>query len=609
MDAEYRVLGRGLGHGHHMTLALPVASSAPVGLPEAHRLLLGEGECLLCAVGSDVAAGIQEGKRLERAVTRHREAAKRAVAEGQPAPSPPDFRPRVVVRFSDTLTASVERLLVEVEGDYRYPRTERRRRISRRVAALPELGLSVDEVEYHHRYHRAAVISGIGRAHGARVRRLERELRPRDLGVIHMAARMGAVSVPQARVLMGAVTAQADGKRGRPYERIGAPASSSTAGKLLSRLTSEELLVGLPLGFTPGARREGQAPSVRKAWAITQRAIAVYTALRENELHACRLRPLTDPRAGVGARKLKHDLGVGDHLCSFLAHAQAQPAVRLEAAGQTHDFRLTVSPENWWGAGHLLMACTPPPLIEGDRAQLATTRIVAPDGFCVVGIEGAGLDAALPLLVENDSGVRTCHEVTDQLVGHTELALSGALGKRFPQLGLVGALQQPGGLRPAWTPMLFVTDGRGASSTGEGRMANLARSAAARNASLGYWQPGIVSERPPQYLTTATRVRAHGVLAPVLSLHAPEREEMPLLRAMLSDSRPFLLAAALDHAAVVRMDGAAARANVGIRDARPQRRGDAERDSAREQERRLQVADVLARQRERAAEREADVVS
>lgn len=593
--------GRAEAHRQRMPLALPdtQSSHSAEASDDVQRLPLEDGECLLCAVLSDVAAVATESKRLERQAARHTEAVRRARAEGRALPATPDARPRVASRFAQPVTATVERLLADVQGDYRHTRIERRRRVARRLAALPELGLDVEAVERHHAYHRQAVIGGVGRATPARVELLEHGLRPRELAVLHMVARLGVTSVSQAAVLMGAVRAPADGKRGRPYERVGVPANEKLAAALLRRMTADELLVGLPLRFAPSARRDGQPPVARKAWVLTQRGVAVYRSVRDGERHDYRLKTLADPRAGVGARTLRHDLGVGDLLVALLAHTLREPVLSLQVGQGQRELQVSVSPENWWGAPHLLMAYTPPPRIEGERAAVSESRFIAPDAFCVIGVRGPAEDAALPLLVEHDTGIRSLHEVCDQLQAHAEFARSGALGARLPELAKAPTHVGPDGQRPAWAPVLFAT-------RGPRRAANIAAAVAERERAVRYWQPGVTAARPPQYVAATPQLHVLGLSAPVLSLHAPERGELPLVRALLMDYRFWLVGDLPAAGSVLRLDRRGSHGVKGgnVGPAAVRRRADAERERMAGESQRAELAAIRERQAAREAERD-----
>jgi len=116
----------------------------------------------------------------------------------------------------------------------------------------------------------------------------------------------------------------------------------------------------------------------------------------------------------------------------------------------------------------------------------------------------------------------------------------------------------------------------------------------------------MTTGRPPQYATASHRVHELGLLAPVLSLHAPERGEQPLLRVLLTDYRHWLAGQLPAHDAILTLDRKGALGDKGAisRTTAPRRRSDAQRDRELAEVKHRELDNIRARQREREAERE-----
>lgn len=133
----------------------------------------------------------------------------------------------------------------------------------------------------------------------------------------------------------------------------------------------------------------------------------------------------------VGRNSLFHDWRAND-LCLEIGR-QAQASAHPLAEGQA---AVRFATSNWWGPRHLVLGFH-------DRTN-AREREVIPDGFISLAVTApAGattLPASwqLPMFVEFDRGSRPLGEVVDQLLAYHWLALSGAAGRRFPQLAIPG---------------------------------------------------------------------------------------------------------------------------------------------------------------------------
>jgi hypothetical protein len=231
---------------------------------------------------------------------------------------------------------------------------------------------------------------------------------------------------------------------------------------------------------------------------------------------------------------------------------------------------------------------------ENARIKVSSRTPIEPDAFAVIGVRGAERQAALPLLVEYDRATKTNEQVLGQLRAHAKFARSNSLNERFPDLTTIEPRVEAEGKRPCWVPLLFAT-------VGETHVQNIMKEAVARAGKLKWSQPGVIGAYPPQYMTTHARVHAHGVLAPVLSIHAPEREWMPLLQAMLTDYEPWLDGALPAHDAVLRLDSKGAHIAGNVSGSQP-RRWQVEQTAAAEEAKRVAVRAV----RQRASEAEAE---
>ncbi|WP_217924624.1 replication-relaxation family protein [Miltoncostaea oceani] len=131
----------------------------------------------------------------------------------------------------------------------------------------------------------------------------------------------------------------------------------------------------------------------------------------------------------IGTKLLTHDL-----MANMLIARMGELARGGEVSSRGARVRLDVPPVNWYGPRHMGLSFQD--RLRGER------RLVLPDGFASV--SGSLVDPrpgwpsswACPFYLEFDRGSRLIPDVVDQLLGYHALALSGAAGKRFPQLDI-----------------------------------------------------------------------------------------------------------------------------------------------------------------------------
>lgn len=133
----------------------------------------------------------------------------------------------------------------------------------------------------------------------------------------------------------------------------------------------------------------------------------------------------------VGRNALFHDWRANDLCLEIGRQAEASPQQLDEGSA-----RVRLALQNWWGPRHLGLGFH-------DRVN-ARERELIPDGFVCLSVDAPVEQPSLPgswqlpLFVEFDRGSRPMGEVVDQLLAYHWLALSGAAGRRFPQLAIPG---------------------------------------------------------------------------------------------------------------------------------------------------------------------------
>jgi hypothetical protein len=101
----------------------------------------------------------------------------------------------------------------------------------------------------------------------------------------------------------------------------------------------------------------------------------------------------------------------------------------VDVAGQKMD--LNLPSDAWWGARSLIFGFTNP---FNALEQKAT-----PDGFAALTFnDGRHRQFRLPFFYEWDSGSKEMEDTVEQMVNYVALAMSGAVGQRFPQLAVPG---------------------------------------------------------------------------------------------------------------------------------------------------------------------------
>lgn len=504
----------------------------------------------------------------------------------------------------------VEKLEAAISALYTLPVRRRRVQMRRLLEEYRELGLTVPAVEKHHRFHRGEVPEGFGHAFPRLVEIAAERVGPREFVALQLAARLGVTTVHQVATVAFSAEGVA-GRQGRPYsETLNPRWLTNSASRTLRRLVNDELLYRVPMRYPPKTRREveGAPAAPRQVYAITSRGIAVMELLRDEDDPSDYTLRTFNLSNGLRGHPVRHDVQLGDVLCAFHEQARLEPMQEIVADGQPRQMQVNVKAGNFWGARHLALKLDSPPFIEAGRQRFVDSSAVLPDGLLLIGVRYQGeaapgapaLDVGLPLFVENDSGLHRRHRVMDALEDHAALALSGAPGKRFPELGQVPPLLDSQGLQwPLWVPVLLITEGRREQDRGDQRTAGIARDYAALIERRKWVLPGVGEARPPAYICTRADFYEHGPMGvPVVSLHRPGKAAVPLLRALLADSQPIWRSGKVrhDHELIIKRKGAGL-----VEVISPNRRRASERDLAARTAANEARAQALAAERARSS--------
>lgn len=129
--------------------------------------------------------------------------------------------------------------------------------------------------------------------------------------------------------------------------------------------------------------------------------------------------------------QLEHDMLAADVVVQLTRQLYTTRDKNNLIPVQGQPMSLSIPTDCWWGERSLRMRFKD--LIRGEE------RMVAPDGFAALRMnDGRHRQFMLPFFVEWDSGHKKLEDTAEQLASYVDLARSGAIGKRFPQLAVPG---------------------------------------------------------------------------------------------------------------------------------------------------------------------------
>ena len=246
----------------------------------------------------------------------------------------------------------------------------------------------------------------------------------------------------------------------------------------------------------------------------------------------------------------KHDLALTDVLLKL--HEGDTAVIG------NHEVEVGLRLANCWTARPLDMAVRYRSHVVGETHYSAVDTFIRPDGFAALSVSSDSDSVLssflLPLFIELDTGSQEATVVGQQIANYVQLAVSGAVGKRFPDLAVDG--YSP--------PMVMVFDRAQNRWLSIGsRFRQLRAAVAAEFKRRGYKLdklPGLFLVERPAFLT-------EGIHTPAWDMRAPEQQEderRALVLELLAASRALVEANRLQADDVLSLDLQAVPRAVGV---------------------------------------------
>lgn len=138
-------------------------------------------------------------------------------------------------------------------------------------------------------------------------------------------------------------------------------------------------------------------------------------------------RPWVSQPTHISEYFMNHDLAANDMFITMRKqlYTNRDADNLIEVDGQK--LPLSLPTDSWWGSRCLHMEYTNP--------LTSTVHKIIPDAFAALSFnDGRHRQFRLPMFLEWDTGVKPIEETAAQMIAYSAFALSGAIGKRFPQL-------------------------------------------------------------------------------------------------------------------------------------------------------------------------------